>query len=104
MPYRLATVEPLAIETETDSGDYGSTLARCLAEIDWSAKAPMQGKLIGGRYYGTGVSRDLEGGRFVPQASAHPGAGPHGQASGSVGSSALGQRLATVCARAQAAP
>src|SRR4029450_7606889 len=25
MPYRLATVEPLAIETETDSGDYAMT-------------------------------------------------------------------------------
>ncbi|HET9815002.1 MAG TPA: xanthine dehydrogenase family protein, partial [Xanthobacteraceae bacterium] len=37
MPYRLATVEPLAIETATDSGDYAATLARCLNEIDWTA-------------------------------------------------------------------
>src|SRR4029077_900785 len=29
MPYRLATVEPLHIETETDSGDYAATLDRC---------------------------------------------------------------------------
>src|SRR5947199_7902223 len=28
MPYRLATVEPLAIQTETDSGDHEMTLAR----------------------------------------------------------------------------
>ena len=36
MPYRLATVEPLHIETETDSGDYAATLERCLKEIDWA--------------------------------------------------------------------
>ena len=48
MPYRLATVEPLAIETATDSGDYAATLARCLNEIDWTAKVTMQGKLIEG--------------------------------------------------------
>src|SRR5580692_2430883 len=30
MPYRLATVEPLNIASETDSGDYRSTLDRCL--------------------------------------------------------------------------
>src|SRR5215471_14318122 len=70
MPYRLATVEPLAIETETDSGDYGITLARCVAEIDWSAKAPMQGKLIDGRYYGTGIGCYLEGGASGPKESA----------------------------------
>src|SRR5271166_474237 len=35
MPYRLATVEPLGIASETDSGDYRTTLERCLHEIDW---------------------------------------------------------------------
>ena len=52
-PYRLATVEPLKQATETDSGDYHTTLERCLAEIDWNAKAAMQGKLVDGRYRGT---------------------------------------------------
>ncbi len=36
MPYPLATVEPLAIETETDTATIAMTLERCLAEIDWA--------------------------------------------------------------------
>src|SRR5215470_12727701 len=99
MPYRLATVEPLAIETETDSGDYGSTLARCLAEIDWSAKAPMQGKLIGGRYYGTGIGCYLEGGASGPKESARLVLELQGKVSVYVGSSSIGQGLETVCAQ-----
>jgi carbon-monoxide dehydrogenase large subunit len=99
MPYRLATVEPLAIETETDSGDYGSTLARCLAEIDWSAKAPMQGKLIGGRYYGTGIGCYLEGGASGPKESARLVLESQGKVSVYVGSSSIGQGLETVCAQ-----
>src|SRR5215470_14511929 len=91
MPYRLATVEPLAIETETDSGDYGSTLARCLAEIDWSAKSAMQGKLIDGRY--------LEGGASGPKESARLVLGSDGMVSVYVGSSSIGQGLETVCAQ-----
>src|SRR6267154_2122168 len=97
MPYRLATVEPLAIETETDSGDYGSTLARCLAEIDWSAKAPMQGKLIGGRYYGTGIGCYLEGGASGPKESARLVLESQGKVSVYIGSSSIGQGLETVC-------
>jgi carbon-monoxide dehydrogenase large subunit len=53
MPYRLATVEPLNLGSETDSGDYRTTLERCLEEIDWTAKAAIQGKLIDGRYHGS---------------------------------------------------
>src|SRR5499426_1136789 len=99
MPYRLATVEPLAIETETDSGDYASTLARCLAEIDWSAKASMQGKLIGGRYYGTGVGCYLEGGASGPKESARLVLESQGKVSVYIGSSSIGQGLETVCAQ-----
>jgi carbon-monoxide dehydrogenase large subunit len=99
MPYRLATVEPLAIETETDSGDYGSTLARCLAEIDWSAKAPMQGKLIDGRYYGTAIGCYLEGGASGPKESARLVLESQGKVSVYVGSSSIGQGLETVCAQ-----
>jgi carbon-monoxide dehydrogenase large subunit len=99
MPYRLATVEPLAIETETDSGDYGITLARCLAEIDWSGKAPMQGKLIDGRYYGTGIGCYLEGGASGPKESARLVLESQGKVSVYVGSSSIGQGLETVCAQ-----
>src|SRR5262249_59286161 len=48
MPYALAKVMPLAMETETDSGDYGATLTRCLDEIGWSAKAALQGQMRAG--------------------------------------------------------
>src|SRR5205085_11277439 len=41
-PYPLAHVEPLAIASATDSGDYRATLARCLEEIDWPAKMALQ--------------------------------------------------------------
>src|SRR2546426_1461734 len=99
MPYRLATVEPLAIETETDSGDYSITLARCLAEIDWSAKAAMQGKLIDGRYHGTAIGCYLEGGASGPKESARLVLESEGKVAVYVGSSSIGQGLETVCAQ-----
>jgi len=99
MPYRLATVEPLAIETETDSGDYGITLSRCLAEIDWSAKSAMQGKLIDGRYRGTAIGCYLEGGASGPKESARLVLGSDGKVSVYIGSSSIGQGLETVCAQ-----
>ena len=44
MPYSLATVMPLDMATETDSGDYAVTLDRCLEEIGWAAKAEAAGQ------------------------------------------------------------
>jgi carbon-monoxide dehydrogenase large subunit len=99
MPYRLATVEPLGIGTETDSGDYAMTLDRCLEEIDWSAKAAMQGRLIDGRYRGTAVGCYLEGGASGPKESARLVLGRDGKIAVHVGSSAIGQGLETVCAQ-----
>jgi carbon-monoxide dehydrogenase large subunit len=99
MPYRLATVEPLAIESETDSGDYANTLARCLKEIDWSAKAGMQGKLIDGRYRGTAIGCYLEGGASGPKETARLLLELDGKISVYIGSSSIGQGLETVCAQ-----
>jgi carbon-monoxide dehydrogenase large subunit len=99
MPHRLATVEPLAIESETDSGDYAMTLARCLEEIDWTAKAPMQGKLIDGRYRGTAIGCYLEGGASGPSETARLVLESDGKVSVYVGSSSIGQGLETVCAQ-----
>jgi aerobic carbon-monoxide dehydrogenase large subunit len=99
MPYRLATVEPLDLGTETDSGDYAMTLARCLAEIDWTAKTAMQGKLIDGRYRGTAIGCYLEGGASGPKESARLALGTDGKVAVYVGSSAIGQGLETVCAQ-----
>jgi len=99
MPYRLATVEPLNLATETDSGDYQMTLERCLAEIGWHAKAAMQGKLIDGRYRGTAVGCYLEGGASGPKESARLRIEADGKVSVYVGSSSIGQGLETVCAQ-----
>ncbi len=99
MPYRLATVEPLNIGSETDSGNYRSTLERCLEEIDWTAKAAIQGKLIDGRYRGTAVGCYLEGGASGPKESARLVLEGDGKVSVHVGSSSIGQGLETVCAQ-----
>jgi|AmaraimetFIIA100_FD_contig_123_30760_length_3698_multi_9_in_1_out_0_2 carbon-monoxide dehydrogenase large subunit len=99
MPHRLATVEPLAIESETDSGDYAMTLARCLQEIDWTAKAAMQGKLVEGRYRGTAIGCYLEGGASGPKENARLAIESDGKISVYVGSSSIGQGLETVCAQ-----
>jgi carbon-monoxide dehydrogenase large subunit len=98
-PCQLATVEPLHIASETDGGDYAATLARCLKEIDWAGKAPMQGKLIDGRYRGTAVGCYLEGGASGPKESARLALGADGKVAVHVGSSAIGQGLETVCAQ-----
>jgi aerobic carbon-monoxide dehydrogenase large subunit len=99
MPYRLATVQPLDLGTETDSGDYAVTLARCLEEIDWRGKAAMQGKLIDGRYRGTAIGCYLEGGASGPKESARLVVDSNGKIAVHVGSSAIGQGLETVCAQ-----
>ena len=99
MPYPLLTVSPLNIESETDSGDYRITLDRCLAEIDWTAKAALQGKLIDGRYRGSAVGCYLEGGASGPKESARLVLESDGKVSVHVGSSSIGQGLETVCAQ-----
>jgi aerobic carbon-monoxide dehydrogenase large subunit len=99
MPYRLATVEPLAIETATDSGDYAATLARCLKEINWPAKLAVQGKLVEGRYRGSAVGCYLEGGASGPHETARLELGSDGKVAVYVGSSSIGQGLETVCAQ-----
>jgi aerobic carbon-monoxide dehydrogenase large subunit len=99
MPYRLATVEPLGIASETDSGDYATTLDRCLAEIDWDAKTAITGQLIDGRYRGTAIGCYLEGGASGPRESARLALEADGKVAVYVGSSAIGQGLETVCAQ-----
>jgi carbon-monoxide dehydrogenase large subunit len=98
-PYQLATVAPLGQSSETDSGDYGRTLERCVAEIGWSEKAASQGKLIDGRYRGTAIGCYLEGGASGPKEGARLTIEADGRIAVYVGSSAIGQGLETVCAQ-----
>jgi carbon-monoxide dehydrogenase large subunit len=99
MPYPLAKVIPLDMETETDSGDYSATLEKCLHEIGWSAKALLQGKLIEGQYHGFAIGCYLEGGASGPRESARLQLEADGTVSVLVGSSSVGQGIETVFAQ-----
>jgi carbon-monoxide dehydrogenase large subunit len=96
MPYALATVVPLNIATETDTGDYRETLDRCLAEIGWREKVALQGKLVDGRYHGLAVGCYIEGGASGPRENARMVLETDGTVSVYVGSSAVGQGLETI--------
>src|SRR5262249_48791512 len=63
MPYRLATVERLNIQTETDSGDYAATFDRCLKEFDWAGETATPGQGSDGRQRGRAVGCAPRGGR-----------------------------------------
>jgi aerobic carbon-monoxide dehydrogenase large subunit len=102
MPYALAKVVELNLETATDSGDYRRTFERCLAEIGWAAKAPLHGKLIDGRYHGTAIGCYFEGGASGPREHARLVLDRDGTVSVHVGSSANGQGLETAFAQVAA--
>ncbi|MBX9773397.1 MAG: xanthine dehydrogenase family protein molybdopterin-binding subunit [Xanthobacteraceae bacterium] len=96
MPYALATVVPLNIATETDTGEYRETLDRCLVEIGWNEKTALQGRLVDGRYHGLAVGCYLEGGASGPRENARMVLETDGTVSVYVGSSAVGQGLETI--------
>jgi carbon-monoxide dehydrogenase large subunit len=97
MPYEIATLTPLEKKEKFDSGDYRITLDRCLAEIGWREKAPLQGQLIDGRYHGLGIGCFIEGGAAGPRENARIEIEPDGAILAYVGSCNLGQGLETVC-------
>ncbi len=99
MPYALAKVVELDLDTATDSGDYRITLDRCLDEIGWSEKAQFQGKPIAGRYHGLAVGCYFEGGASGPRENVRLDLETDGSVSVYVGSSANGQGLETVFAQ-----
>jgi carbon-monoxide dehydrogenase large subunit len=99
MPYALAKVVELDLDTATDSGDYRRTFERCLAEIDWASKAPLQGKAIDGRLHGTAIGCYFEGGASGPREHARLVLESDGTVSVHVGSSANGQGLETAFAQ-----
>ena len=99
MPCALPRIVELDLATATDSGDYRITLERCLAEIDWARKAPLQGRAIAGRYHGVAVGCYLEGGASGPKETARLVLDADGSVSVYVGSSANGQGLETAFAQ-----
>jgi aerobic carbon-monoxide dehydrogenase large subunit len=101
MPYPLAPVRPNDGfgDTACDSGDYSTTLDRCLAEARWTEKAHLQGKLIDGRYHGIGIACFIEGGGSGPREHARIEVESDGTFSVYVGSSAIGQGIETIMAQ-----
>ena len=99
MPYHIAKITPYEAETEYDSGNYASTLKRCLDEFHWPKKSELQGRLIDGRYHGIGLGCFIEGGAGGPKETARMVVERDGSVTVSVGSSAIGQGLETVFAQ-----
>jgi carbon-monoxide dehydrogenase large subunit len=99
MPYALATVMPLKIESETDSGDYAATLDRCLAEIGWNEKRGLNGRRVDGRYHGLAVGCYFEGGASGPREHARLAIAEDGRIAVFVGSSGVGQGIETAFAQ-----
>jgi aerobic carbon-monoxide dehydrogenase large subunit len=99
MPYRLATVVPLQIESECDSGDYAATFDSCLQKFGWTEKQAVNGKLIDGRYHGIAVGCYFEGGASGPGENARLELESDGTIAVIAGSSAVGQGLETALAQ-----
>ena len=99
MPWALATVQPLDIGTETDSGDYRMTLDRCLADFGWAEKQKLQGRLIDGRHHGIALGCYLEGGGSGPRENVRMVLENDGAIPLYVGSSSVGQGVETVFAQ-----
>ncbi len=98
-PYPVATVQPTDAKDEYDSGEYSETLERALNEIGWAKLAPLQGKLIDGKYHGLGVVCFIEGGAAGPKESARIEVNTDGTFSVYMGTSSVGQGVETVFAQ-----
>ncbi|MEE8517483.1 MAG: xanthine dehydrogenase family protein molybdopterin-binding subunit [Alphaproteobacteria bacterium] len=98
MPWPLATVMPMNLGSECDSGDYAITLDRCLGEFDWPDKAKLAGKFLDGRFHGIAIGCYLEG-TGSGEEHARLALESDGSVSVSVGSSSVGQGVETVFAQ-----
>jgi carbon-monoxide dehydrogenase large subunit len=97
MPFHLGKVLPYNRDGgSTDSGDYRITLDRALEEIGWEEKRKLEGRLIDGKYHGLGVGCYVEGGASGPAENARLVLRSDGNIEVYVGSSSVGQGLATV--------
>jgi carbon-monoxide dehydrogenase large subunit len=98
MPWPLATVMPMNMSSECDSGDYAITLDRCLKEFDWPEMAKHAGKRLDGQYHGIAIGCYIEGGASGEE-HARLVVEDDGTVSVFVGSSSVGQGVETVFAQ-----
>ena len=99
MPWQLPTIQPLDQGGATDTGDYGQTLDRCLADFGWEEKSKLQGKRLDGRYHGIAVGCYLEGGGSGPRENVRLVLESDGSVTLYTGSSSVGQGVETVMAQ-----
>jgi aerobic carbon-monoxide dehydrogenase large subunit len=99
MPWSLAKVVELDLDSVTDSGEYRTTFERCLKEIGWAEKARLMGALVEGRYHGLAIGCYFEGGASGPKETARLTLERDGSVTVFVGSSANGQGLETAFAQ-----
>jgi carbon-monoxide dehydrogenase large subunit len=97
MPHPFPLLQPSPSPSELDSGDYRITLDRCLAEIGWTEKSKLKGRLIEGEHHGVAVGCFIEGGAAGPKETARFRLEADGTVSLFVGSASVGQGLETVC-------
>jgi carbon-monoxide dehydrogenase large subunit len=98
MPWPLATVMPVNMNSECDSGDYAITLDRCLKEFTWSEKAKSAGQLVDGQYHGIALGCYIEG-TSSGEEHARLVLEDDGMVSVFVGSSSVGQGIETIFAQ-----
>ena len=99
MPYRLASITPYENNDAFDSGDFRSTLDRCLGEFGWDDKRKLQGRRIDGRWQGIAVGCFAEGGAAGPRENARLRVETDGRIAVYIGASAVGQGVETVFAQ-----
>jgi carbon-monoxide dehydrogenase large subunit len=97
-PYPLAHIQDFdeTWQTALDNGDYPAVMKRCLEAFGWEEKRKLQGQLIDGRYHGVAIGGFVEGGAGGRTENARMRIEPDGSVTVSVGSTALGQGLATI--------
>ncbi|MDB5544078.1 MAG: carbon-monoxide dehydrogenase [Hyphomicrobiales bacterium] len=96
MPWSMPTVGKTS--SETDSGDYSITLARCVEEFGWEKRASLQGRLVDGVYHGIAVGCYVEGAGSGKE-SVRLRLETDGTVSVFTGSSGIGQGVETVFAQ-----
>ena len=102
MPYEVGVTLPGDVPTVYDSGNYASALDRALKQADYEQHKELQGRLVDGRYQGTGVACFVKNTGHGPFEDARVVVHDTGRVSVSLGIATLGQghetSVAQVCA------
>ena len=109
MPYEVGVTRPGSGPTIFDSGDYPSALRRGLAEFEYDKLRLLQGRLVDGRYHGTGIACFVKNtGGLEPYEGARIVIGDRNDVAVYLSISVLGQghetAMAQICADALGVP